>query len=407
MTFKFPFVLLPKRVTYVDDDGRMLDILRMTMPKQVSREFIGSPDAALGRLQLEAAYWRSIELLLSKANEQSSEGSGEAPHYVGSYFQDWRRFHLTGVLIVDYAMPGLNGLELIRRLGGSPARRILLTGQADAEIAVQAFNSGLIQKFIPKSTPNLHKEITRSADEMHHSVCEHLGHLVRGTLRNNHVELLYDPSVVRGLTQKVEELEWTEYVVVGTPFGLLGMSNRGPLQWLQVETADSLKELSAAMTEYGYPEAEVRAVSSGTAVPVNEIKRQLGIRDDRQLVATEEVSSVPEVYCAVIELPIQVLTASDYGVDDIRTPEELMRALLRDVDVADRRAGASGAAASAQQGVDDAVANLVSTASLSQIHAQAFTATMNGARLDPQLKARIQAQVSITMISGRKNGPSR
>lgn len=405
MTSSFPLVLLPKRVVYVDDDGRMLDILRMTMPK-VSREFIGSPEAALQTISQEAQYWRAIEVLLGKARERSPE-PGAAHLLANEYFTDWRRFHLTGVLIVDYSMPGMNGVELVRRLEAFPARRILLTGEADAEVAVQAFNSGLIQRFIPKSTPNLHKEITRSADDMHASVCEHLGQLLRGNLSQDQVDLLHEPSVIEGLQRKVDDLEWMEYAVVGSPFGLLGMSQNGPLQWLQLETSESLKDLSTALAEYGYPEADVRAAAMGTATPVRELRQQLGVADNRQLVPTDPISDHPEVSCAVIDLPLKVVTAQDYGVDDIRTPEELMRSLLRDVYVAEQRAGEAGGTTDTQRGVDAAIRNVVSAGTLSHIHAQALAAALAGTRLPAATSARIQTEVSLGMIGGKRNGARR
>lgn len=390
MTTSFPLLQLPKRVVYVDDDGRMLDILRMTMPKKMCREFIGSPEAAVKTLSQEAQYWRTIERMLAKS-------SGEAQVYANSYFTDWRRFHLTAVLIVDYAMPGLTGVELVGRLEALPARRILLTGEADEKVAVHAFNSGLIQKFLPKNTPNLHKEITRAADEMHLSLCAHMGQLLRRGLSQEQVELLQEPSVVQGLSEKVEELEWMEYVVVGSPFGLLGMPQDGPLQWLQLDTSESLRDLSTVLAESGYPEADVQAVARGTATPVREIRQQLGLPDNRELIPTDCVSDSPELLCSVIDLPLKVVTARDYGVDDIRTPEELMRCLLRDVSVASERAGD-------HSGLAEAIANLVNTATLSRIHSQALAATLPGARLPPEISAQVLGHVSNGSIGGKRDG---
>lgn len=404
MTKAFPLVLLPKRIVYVDDDGNMLDVLRRTMPKKVSRAFIGSPEAALHTLSQEAQYWRAIELLLAKSHEQRAD-EGEAKLYATSYFTDWRRFHLTGVLMVDYSMPGMSGVELVRRLEGFPARRILLTGEADAEVAVRAFNQGLIQKFIPKSTPDLYREITRSAHEMHLGVCANIGQLVRANLSQSQIDLLQDAAVVDGLQRKIEELDWMEYVVVGSPFGVLGMAQHGPLQWLQLETTESLRELSLVLADSGYPEADVRAASMGTAAPVNEIRRQLGLQDDRQLVPTDSLADMPQVCCALLDLPSKVVTARDYGVDDIRTPEELMRGLLRDVSVACQRSGIDGdSSVWTDLGLDEAIENLVATATRSPIHAQALTATIQSARLPAEVAARVQTQVSIAMISGKRNG---
>lgn len=119
-----------------------------------------------------------------------------------------------------------------------------------------------------------------------------------------------------------------EYVVVGRPFGLLGMAREGRLQWLQIQEAESMRDLSAALADFGYPEADARAAHNGTAAPVREIRQQLRVQDNRQLVATDVLSDEPLVYCAFIDLPVGAVTSKEYGVDDIRSPEELMQCLL-------------------------------------------------------------------------------
>jgi FixJ family two-component response regulator len=51
-----------------------------------------------------------------------------------------------GCLLLDFCMPGLNGLELQRRLGGSPFARpiVFLSGQSDIQTAVQAMREGAV-----------------------------------------------------------------------------------------------------------------------------------------------------------------------------------------------------------------------------------------------------------------------
>lgn len=403
MTGTFPLVHLPKRVVYVDDDGRMLDILRMTMPRDNSRAFHTTAEAAHQALAMEADYWRGISKLLARAHEQRTAGLGEAEFFVQSYFQDWRRFHLTSVLIVDYMMPGMNGLDLLRRLGSCPSRRVLLTGEADAAVAVEAFNSGLIQKFIPKTTPNLYKELRRFADEMHLDVSQHLGHLLRATLTDEQVSLLHEPAVIKALWGKVAELDWLEYVVVGEPFGLLGMGHEGQLQWLQLETESSLRQLSRTAGELGFSEADARAISRAEVVPVGELSMQLHLPDVARLASLDQLTEHPSLWCAEVDLPVDVLAAVNYGVDDVRTPEEQMRALLRDVEHADRASGL-GVSPGSEAGLGTALSSLVATAKLSKIHAQALVATMQAAQLPPALAATINASLSSAGLKGAPGG---
>lgn len=72
------------------------------------------------------------------------------------------RFKDVSVLIVDYHMKELNGIEVCEALSNHPAKKILLTGGDDKEkVAIEAFNKGVIHRFISKSDsnfPNLLKQ---------------------------------------------------------------------------------------------------------------------------------------------------------------------------------------------------------------------------------------------------------
>ncbi len=56
------------------------------------------------------------------------------------------------IVISDYKMPGVNGLEFLKwvRDNYPDTIRIVLTGQADLEVAVEAINEGEIYRFFTK-----------------------------------------------------------------------------------------------------------------------------------------------------------------------------------------------------------------------------------------------------------------
>ena len=55
-----------------------------------------------------------------------------------------QRFAVPSVLVVDYSMPQMNGLEFCQAVRDLPCKKILFTGAADEKVAVTAFNRGLI-----------------------------------------------------------------------------------------------------------------------------------------------------------------------------------------------------------------------------------------------------------------------
>lgn len=95
-------------------------------------------------IQLVTALQRSfqrtyhVELALSAAD--ALEALAEAPY---------------AVVVSDFQMPGMNGIELLTRVKAqSPDTvRILLTGQADLETAIEAVNEGRVFRFLRKPCP--------------------------------------------------------------------------------------------------------------------------------------------------------------------------------------------------------------------------------------------------------------
>lgn len=334
MNANFPLVLLPKRVVFVDDDQDFLEVVRFAIPRDFSRTFISDPHRALLALTQEAPYWAELETLMMTAHQARIEGLGEPHVYANAYFNDWRRFHVTTVLVVDYAMPGMTGVQMVKSLDPTPCRRVLLTGEADASTAISAFNEGAIHKFIPKATPDITAQLRSSVEEMHATVCEHFGQLIRPTLTSDQLALLQAPAVVQGLWKKVTDLQWVEHVVVGQPFGLLGKSATGPLQWLQLETPESLGDLSEAVGQYGYTREERKRIELGEVVTAAELFAHLQAPYPKQLLLAEPLSTTPVLLGAVIDLPVPAKTCQ---IQDIRTSGELLKAMLRNVLHAHRR----------------------------------------------------------------------
>lgn len=70
------------------------------------------------------------------------------------------------VAVIDYDMPRMNGLELCRAINHLPMKKIMLTGEADHKLAVEAFNDGLIDRFILKNTPNVIESLDQAMFEL-------------------------------------------------------------------------------------------------------------------------------------------------------------------------------------------------------------------------------------------------
>lgn len=97
------------------------------------------------------------------------------------------------VVISDYNMPGMNGVDMLRviRHGSPDTVRVLLTGHADLEIAIQAVNEGNIFRLLTKPCPP--ETIERVLDDAfrHHDLVTAERELLEKTLTGS-VSVLCD-----------------------------------------------------------------------------------------------------------------------------------------------------------------------------------------------------------------------
>jgi CheY-like chemotaxis protein len=66
-----------------------------------------------------------------------------------------KRFAQISVISADYAMPTMDGLNFCRHITENFSFKLLLTGEASLGLAVDAFNEGIIDKFLPKGSLEL------------------------------------------------------------------------------------------------------------------------------------------------------------------------------------------------------------------------------------------------------------
>jgi response regulator RpfG family c-di-GMP phosphodiesterase len=91
------------------------------------------------------------------------------------------------VVISDYSMPGMNGVDMLRviRHGSPDTVRVLLTGHADLEIAMQAVNEGNIFRILTKPCSPETMEKTLDDAFQHHDLITAEKELLEKTLKGS------------------------------------------------------------------------------------------------------------------------------------------------------------------------------------------------------------------------------
>jgi hypothetical protein len=141
-------------------------------------------------------------------------------------------------------------------------------------VAVRAFNRGLIDQFIAKQTPDISKRLIEAVEHLLGTPNARHAQTWRVTLSPEQNALLRIPSVMRDLAGFASR-RWVEHVVIGEPFGVLGMDAAGNVSWLQLETADGLKALAELAEIEGVPPAGLEDIRAGRKLADLELRQAL------------------------------------------------------------------------------------------------------------------------------------
>jgi CheY-like chemotaxis protein len=173
---------------------------------------------------------------------------GEAlmePAVLAAYLASDQRFKLVTTLVVDYSMPGITGLDFCRSVSLPYVRKIMLTGDADSDLAVAAFNEGLIDKFFKKSSDQVVLDLNVAVLKAQINY-----YAMQAQLFNESVNQKYLPSflsnqaVIDLLSGFIQNGECCEFYFLNYQGDILLINSAGKLQLLMVRDEKAMKEMA-------------------------------------------------------------------------------------------------------------------------------------------------------------------
>jgi len=151
-----------------------------------------------------------------------------------------QRFDIPAVLVVDYAMPQMNGVQLCEALQNIPCKKILLTGQADERVAVDAFNNKLIDQFIKKNDPAAIHRLELAINSLKKVFFTEQTSTLKDLLTRHTYTFLADPAIASLVEQLYQDYGFVEHYLFPNPPGILFIDFNGNTKLMVIETEASL-----------------------------------------------------------------------------------------------------------------------------------------------------------------------
>ena len=262
----------PTQIVLVDDNADFLDGVSLMLDRNMSYRLFQSPTAALDYVNECHKQVSFLQRCYSNYKTGPLDSDSLSHIDIGKLHKEMfnrNRFQTSSTVIVDYSMPEMNGLEFLMALKNPFIKKVLLTGQADTEIAIKAFNKQLIDQFIDKHDPRLKQLLhstLRSFEDQYFRQSFKL--ITDPIIANSHDAFLTDGKFQKYFEELCRKTGCAEYYLIESPHsGYLMINASGKRRCLLVYSEAALEEHLDWLDNLGAPAELMQAVRKGEMLP--------------------------------------------------------------------------------------------------------------------------------------------
>lgn len=269
---QIPLYSYPITLMLVDDDMRFLKSLALRL--EASESYILRDDAqkALKFLEEEYRPFFNMDTFLKSQLESSKYGTGYQPlrldnNAIFELISKPNRFEDIGIVIIDYDMPGINGVDFCKKIPQKQIKRIMLTGAADNNTAIQAFNDHFIDKFIVKGSSNQDLTLNDGVKEQHDAYFIDLTLMATKTFLLECSQCLTDPAFISLFNKIYHKYNIVEHYLLEETGSFLLIDKQGNLFWFIVRNDEDLEVYTSLGKEYQVSADLLNDIKLGKKVP--------------------------------------------------------------------------------------------------------------------------------------------
>lgn len=266
----------PTSVVVVDDDPDFLQSFDFLVGDEIACRLYSNPQEAVAHLKDDATTALPgapffFPCASAEGYRRFFEPTDRFIAFTSSKIRDLmfndRRFDMPSVVVVDFDMPDINGVEFCRRIKDLPCKKVILTGKADEKVAVQAFNEGLIDRFICKHSETVSEEIFATLHQLQWAYFKDLTAPMVEALRVKPPEFVDDPGFATYFQSLCEREGVIEYYFSANPQGVLMLDADGGMKFLLVRGDRDLRAHCEIVEDYEGPQELQERLMSGQEQP--------------------------------------------------------------------------------------------------------------------------------------------
>lgn len=294
-------------VVLIDDDPDYVSTLEDLLSfRNYSTQAFTDPAALHDSVGQRVSALKREQAALSEIWRAQLEASGTVAEKALEFFASPDRLDTPLVLVTDYAMPAETGVSLCSRPEYSVTERVLLTGVADNAIAVSAFNAGAIGQFVQKQGASFPTSIVNAVEGRLVASAVRRAAQLANALPRDLSSVLSTGDASAALRALLDAQDVREYMMLGQPQGIVGITSKGAALWVQLETATSLEDLDDVLQLAKATAAIRKRVGERKTLVAPDFMKQLGAEPTEQpaLVLSRDPLLIAAVHPLTLPAPL-------------------------------------------------------------------------------------------------------
>lgn len=248
-----PIIYYPLEVICIDDDHTILEVLKSNLGKHYSVSTFGSANEVLK--QLNSLYNKpTIEDYFKNIISTRDNDEGELQLELNiaeiTRLSETHSNHEKACIIIsDYQMPDLNGIDFFKKLQNLNVKKILLTEHQEYQKVLSAFNSGSIDLFLLKSDENLMTNLLSEIKKLSEEYFLTSTQFVKESIQINRELPLADIIFEEFFQNLIKQNNIKEYYLADENGSFLLINAEGERYYLVIHTNDSLNKFTDLYNE--------------------------------------------------------------------------------------------------------------------------------------------------------------
>ena len=257
-----PLLYFLPTVIMIDDNRAFLDNFSMEIAYSGLVETYTNPKEAIKEILSRNNLFKKRDEFINsiKLEYVDSDDDCCAINYeniLATAFRE-KRFYEPAIVIVDYSMPEMDGVEFCRKLQNFSCLKIMLTAEADHKVAVNAFNDGVINKFILKDVESSKNEIKLAIDE---SIKRYFIDF-SNSINSIKCDIKSDGNYVSIFNDWLKKYEIVEYYACADNGSNLGIDNNGEMRWFVINSEKDINDYVNIARDHGASHTVIDAMQS-------------------------------------------------------------------------------------------------------------------------------------------------